>query len=278
MKVLFYDIETVSWHETLEDMKNDNPILYDEWMKKKDSKKDEWVTSNTHYTTSSWLDSAFCRICCISVGVEWNGEFIIKSFYGRDEWKIISDFFEFLENRSSDILCWYNNKFFDNPTVIQRNIKYGNHLPRPLNIYEVDGYGLPSVKKPREIKTIDLMELVRAGKQALSLNALCGHLNVATPKDAVIWSDIYPLYYKKKNLEWVKEYCEKDVKALYECYMKFLQVVDGKKRQILETRFLETEPTILNVKKETNEQIWETGTHAKVKSQKEKKTKSTKES
>jgi predicted PolB exonuclease-like 3'-5' exonuclease len=90
---------------------------------------------------------------------------------------------------------------------------HGIRLPKVLDI---------SGKKPWEIKHLDTMELWKFGdyKAYTSLALLCHIFQIPTPKDDISGADVARVYYEEQNLERITKYCEKDVVALIQVYLR----------------------------------------------------------
>ena len=77
-------------------------------------------------------------------------------------------------------------------------------------------------KKPWEISHLDTLELWKFGdyKAYTSLALLCHVFNIPTPKDDISGADVSRVYYVNKELKRIKTYCEKDVVALIQLFLK----------------------------------------------------------
>jgi hypothetical protein len=91
----------------------------------------------------------------------------------------------------------------------------------------INGVRLPSTldiagKKPWEIGHLDTMELWKFGdfKAYTSLSLLCHVFDIPTPKDDISGADVARVYYEDGDLERIKVYCEKDVVALIQLFLK----------------------------------------------------------
>ncbi|MEO9257655.1 MAG: 3'-5' exonuclease, partial [Crocinitomicaceae bacterium] len=78
-------------------------------------------------------------------------------------------------------------------------------------------------KKPWEIPHLDTMELWKFGdyKHYTSLSLLCHIFNIPTPKDDISGADVARVYYEEKDVKRIKTYCEKDVVALIQLFLRF---------------------------------------------------------
>ncbi|HCQ29774.1 MAG TPA: 3'-5' exonuclease, partial [Flavobacteriales bacterium] len=77
-------------------------------------------------------------------------------------------------------------------------------------------------KKPWEIKHIDTMELWKFGdyKSYTSLDLLTTIFNIPTPKDDIDGSMVGKVYWQDNDLERIVEYCQKDVVALVQLFLR----------------------------------------------------------
>jgi len=66
------------------------------------------------------------------------------------------------------------------------------------------------------------MELWKFGdyKAYTSLALLCHIFQIPTPKDDISGADVARVYYEEQNLERITKYCEKDVVALIQVYLR----------------------------------------------------------
>ena len=94
-KLLYFDLETVSQFSSLDELKENNPRLYECWGKREDYYRKSYSelkdsTSNEIYMDKSPLEPEFGRILCASFGVlEDNGEKRFISFCSHDELEIL---------------------------------------------------------------------------------------------------------------------------------------------------------------------------------------------
>ena len=92
----------------------------------------------------------------------------------------------------------------------------GGNVPKIMIILDTAG------KKPWEITHLDTMELWKFGdfKAYTSLALLCHVFNIPTPKDDISGADVARVYFEEKDLERIKVYCEKDVVALIQLFLR----------------------------------------------------------
>jgi hypothetical protein len=91
----------------------------------------------------------------------------------------------------------------------------------------INGISLPSIlqiagKKPWEINHLDTLELWKFGdyKSFTSLSLLCHVFQIPTPKDDISGADVARVYFEEKDLPRIMIYCEKDVVALIQLFLK----------------------------------------------------------
>jgi len=216
--VLFLDIETVP-------MVAEYNLLPDNY-KKLWARKSEFIPHRPEETPETLFARAgiyaeFGKIICISVGtvrlVENKRSIKLKSFYGDDEKKVLTDFVQLLNthyNKKENLLCGHNAKEFDIAYLCRRMMIHGIKLPTVLDV---------AGKKPWEVSTIDTMELWRFGdfKNFTSLELLATIFDIPTPKDDIAGSDVARVYYVEKNLERIVTYCQKDVLTVAQLMLKY---------------------------------------------------------
>lgn len=218
--VLFLDIETVPSTPSYDMLEPAMKLL---WDKKSKQFKASDQTSEEVYERAG-IYSEFGRIICISVGLikEKNPfSFRLKSFYGHDEKKVLTEFSVMLEkfskNNKDVLLCAHNGKEFDFPYIARRMIINRIIIPEIL-----DNAG----KKPWEIKLLDTMDLWKFGdyKNYTSLDLLTTVLDIPTPKDDIDGSMVAGIYYIEKDLLRIVKYCEKDVLAIAQVLLRYMNL------------------------------------------------------
>ena len=129
---------------------------------------------------------------------------------------MLKQFSKLLEDRYNTpyhILCGHNAKEFDFPYICRRMLVNGLKIPTILDI---------AGKKPWEVSHLDTMELWKFGdyKSFTSLPLLCNIFIIPTPKVDISGADVARVYYEENDLERIKIYCEKDVVALIQVFLK----------------------------------------------------------
>lgn len=218
--VLFLDIETVPGVPSFEKLDPSFQLLWEK--KSKQFRSPEQTPADVYERAGIY--SEFGKIICISVGlIKEKNPFVfrLKSFYGDDEKVILTGFSEMLSkfcraNRES-LLCAHNGKEFDFPYIARRMIINGLIIPEIL-----DNAG----KKPWEVKHLDTMDLWKFGdyKNYTSLDLLTSILGIPTPKDDIDGSMVGGMYWVEKDLERIVRYCEKDVLAIGQVLLRFMNL------------------------------------------------------
>jgi DNA polymerase elongation subunit (family B) len=218
--VMFLDIETVPESSSYELL---NPAMQNLWDKKSRQFRTPDQTAQDVYERAG-IYSEFGKIICISVGLMREKNpfiFRLKSFFGKDEKLLLSEFSgmlsKFSRNHKESLLCAHNGKEFDFPYIARRMIINGLIIPEIL-----DNAG----KKPWEIKLLDTMDLWKFGdyKNYTSLDLLTSVLGIPTPKDDIDGSMVAGIYYNEDNLQRIVQYCEKDVIAIGRVLLRFMNL------------------------------------------------------
>jgi DNA polymerase elongation subunit (family B) len=214
-RVLFLDIETVPQTYQFPDLEETTRKLFE--AKTRFMQNDE-KSFEELYNDRGGIYAEFGKIICISVGfvheTRTGNEIRMKSFYHDDEETLLKQFVNLLENNPKyAILCGHNAKEFDFPYICRRLLINGMKLPSVLDI---------AGKKPWEIGHLDTLELWKFGdyKAFTSLALLCHVFQIPTPKDDISGADVARVYYEEQDLERIKVYCEKDVVALIQLFLR----------------------------------------------------------
>lgn len=215
--ILFLDIETVPETYRFADVDPTTAHLFE--LKNQRFKTDD-KTFDQVYDEKAGIYAEFGKIVCISVGfvrsTATGRSIYIKSFYHDDEETLLRQFIRLLDDSYNTIhhrLCGHNSKEFDIPYLCRRILIHGLKLPNILNL---------AGKKPWEIQHLDTMELWKFGdyKAYTSLALLCHIFKIPTPKDDISGADVARVYYEENDLPRIKTYCEKDVVALIQLFLR----------------------------------------------------------
>ena len=233
--LIFLDIETVSGHPDFDSL--DEP-LQKMWRKKAEFlRNDQEYSAEELYFDRAAIYAEFGKIICISVGFLYYDEndqlnIRIKAIHGDDEKKLLQDFVGLIHEKMDESniqLVGHNAKEFDFPYLCRRMIINGITLPPYLQM---------AGKKPWEIKHIDTMELWKFGdyKSFTSLALLTQIFNIPSPKEDIDGSDVNRVYYHEKGLDRIAKYCNRDVFATAQVYLKIkgLDLIAQDKVQFVE--------------------------------------------
>ena len=217
-KILFLDIETVPQFKTFDEA----PEKIQKLWAKKSTDKNIHVDDKTpaEVFQRAGIYAEFGKIICISVGIistKDGKKLRIKSFYGHDEKTLLIDFSKLLEkhyNSDDTFLCGHNGKEFDFPYIARRLLINGLKIPKILDL---------AGKKPWENRHLDTLELWKFGdyKTYTSLDLLTTIFNIPTPKDDIDGSMVCDIYWKENQLERIVTYCQKDVVALVQLFLRY---------------------------------------------------------
>lgn len=217
--ILFLDIETVPGAPSYSDL--GEPFRM-HWEKKSSHFRNEDQSAGDVYDRAG-IYAEFGKIICISAGFIREKDpflFRLKSFYGDDEKELLTEFSallnKFSRNREA-LLCAHNGKEFDYPYMARRMIINSLVIPDIL-----DNAG----KKPWEVKLLDTLDLWKFGdyKSYTSLDLLTATLKIPSPKDDIDGSMVAGIYHDEHDLKRIVRYCEKDVLAVAQVLLRFMNL------------------------------------------------------
>jgi 3'-5' exonuclease len=212
--ILFIDIETVSQSKSYEELPERVQHI---WEKKHSTSPIlNQFSVEESYTQKAAIFSEYGKIICISVGMydKTNDEFRLKSFFGKKEKNLLSDFENFCSGlKRKFIFCGHNIKEFDIPYLCRRLLINQISIPKSLDFQD---------KKPWEIEMIDTLQLWKFGdyKNYTSLETLTTIFDIPTPKNDIDGSQVGGVYWIEDNLERIVTYCQQDVIAVIQLYRK----------------------------------------------------------
>jgi uncharacterized protein YprB with RNaseH-like and TPR domain len=213
--ILFLDIETVPQWESFDQLTVEAQELFA--LKTQYQRKEEYTPAQFYERAGIWAE--FGKIVCISVGYFTRSDeqrsFRTRSFHGEER-IILQEFSELLEEHFSSrdhLLCAHNGKEFDFPYIARRMIILGIELPGKLNLFG---------KKPWEVPHLDTMELWKFGdyKHYTSLKLLTQILGIESPKDDIDGSQVRNVFYNDKDIHRIANYCERDVVAVAQVFLR----------------------------------------------------------
>lgn len=226
-KLLFFDIETVSQYKNLYDMPEDKLKMwesyYDTFRKKvtDESRIDSELMSKKDINEEVYRQTAaffpeFGKVACVSMAfVTKEGEVRFESFYGDDEINILTEvrrIFDKIESLGFE-LCGQSIKIFDIPFLGKRYFINGMKPPKLFPTHD---------SKPWDLRVVDTKEVWQFGNNWSlgSLDLICSVLEIDSPKNGDVKGDNVTTNYWEGNHEEIKEYCERDVKALVDIITK----------------------------------------------------------
>lgn len=213
--ILFLDIETVPEQESYEQLDAEMQSLWEQ--KTQYQRRDEYSAEDFYERAGIWAE--FGKIICISAGYfTLKGDvrhFRVTSFFG-EEAKILKDFSQLLSQhfgQPQHVLCGHNAKEFDIPFIARRMIIHGIALPDKLNLFG---------KKPWEVPHLDTLELWKFGdyKHFTSLKLLTKVLGIPSSKGDIDGSQVAQVFYLEKDIDRIITYCEKDVIAVAQVFLR----------------------------------------------------------
>lgn len=224
--ILFLDVETVSQLHGFEEMNDHGRSLWMQkigFMARRDDREWEDEDYAKSYKDRAAIYAEFGKVIVISAGIITHANdniptLRIRSFYGHDEKEVLESFAAVMNKNFNDpnthILCGHNIREFDLPYLCRRFSVHGVPLP---NLFNIAG------KKPWEIKYVcDTLEQWKYGdhKNYTSLDLLAYTLGIDSPKENLDGSKVGNCYWEEKDLEKIKQYCERDVVTVAQVYLR----------------------------------------------------------
>ena len=227
---VYFDIETAGKYPDLETLKNQDKIGYNLFLRKIDRKSDQFkdwkeVDPNDVYKNKVSLIPEFGKVVCVSVGIikedEGEDKFVINSFYGKDEEKIIKDVHKVFNKFSYKTLFGLSGfyiKGFDIPWLNRKFMEYGLEIPNLFKNFKV---------KPWEMNVLDLAEAWKGYStlESVSFEEMLYLLDIKSPKEIMKGSEVHDYFWVKDDLEKIKKYCEADVKSCLEAGKKIIPLL-----------------------------------------------------
>lgn len=221
--ILFFDIETVSECERFDELSERSQSL---WTKKAKRISSD-MSADEAYANRAGIFAEYAKVVCISVGflhqVNDTWKLKLKSFYGDDEYLLLSDFASFLRDKvpttAIHSLCGHNIREFDIPFLCRRMLINRIDIPDMIDLRDT---------KPWErAHIIDTLQSWKFGdyKNYTSLDTLCNVFGIDSPKDAISGADVHRVYYEDDDLSSIVHYCEKDVFAVMQVYLAMYNVI-----------------------------------------------------
>jgi 3'-5' exonuclease len=226
--ILFLDIETVPGVASFDELDED---LQELWgakcrtiLRRPADEELEYNDMAEVFSNRAGIYAEYGKIVCISVGFMTRQAdstepiLRLKSFSNHIEANLLEDFCDLLNRYFNSpekfAICGHNIKEFDVPYICRRMLVNQLPFPRMLDI---------AGRKPWETKhLIDTLELWKFGdiKNYTSLRLLTALFGIPSPKDDISGADVATVYWEDRDLERIAAYCEKDVLATAQLYLK----------------------------------------------------------
>lgn len=225
--LIIIDIETAAEHPSFDKLDDEWKSL---WKEKVIRSIPENMTAAEFYPLRAGVMAEFSKIICISMGYfnkETTLHMRIKSFYGHDEKKLLTDFITTVNKIQGFNSKWcfagHNIKEFDIPFICRRMIINGLPLPCYLDFQNM---------KPWETNIVDTFQYWRFGdyKNYTSLKLLAATMGIPSPKDDIDGSMVGELYWSGNeeermiNLKRITTYCRKDVITTGNLILRFKNI------------------------------------------------------
>jgi hypothetical protein len=226
--ILFLDIETVpgtaDFEELSEEMQELWGIKCRSLLRRPADEEISYDEMAELYRDRAGIYAEFAKIVCISVGFltrqPGSNEPLLrlKSFTNHMERSVLEDFSDILSrhfnNPDKFAVCGHNIREFDIPYICRRMLINQLPLPRMVDI---------AGKKPWETKhLLDTLEMWKFGdlKNFTSLRLLTAVFGIPSPKDDMDGSDVAGVYWEDRDLDRIATYCEKDVLATVQLFLR----------------------------------------------------------
>lgn len=217
-ELIFIDIETVSQTPNYNDNSEEIKKIWQKKMRYEVERSQ--LPEEELYQQKAAIFAEFGKIICISVGMWSQAEqtLKIKSFYGKQEHELLSSFIAFCQKLKSKkyMFCGHNIKEFDIPYICRRLLINDFKIPEILDFQN---------KKPWDVQMIDTLQFWKFGdyKHYVSLDTLTTIFNVPSPKEEIDGSQVGKVYWIENNLEKIVAYCQRDVEAVAQLFLKLNQ-------------------------------------------------------
>lgn len=218
--LLILDIETVAVQKDYHDL---SPSLKKHWDRKASFiRNEDELSSDELYAGKAGIYSEFGKVIVVAFAIFHeleNGDLTlrVKSMANHNERDLLISIKTFLETKFDPAylkLCAHNGREFDFPYLSRRMLINGISLPYVLN---------NSGKKPWEINFLDTLELWKFGdrKNFTSLDLLTTVFDIPSSKSDIDGSQVNEVYYnEEKGLERIAKYCQGDVIATAQLFLR----------------------------------------------------------
>lgn len=225
-QILFVDIETVSLKPSYSQLSNQMQNL---WSKKISYyMEQEDLSVEEAYQKRAGIYAEFGKVVVVSIGYfhEDQGilKFRLKAIADHDEEELLKKLQKIMDS-GFNALCAHNGKEFDFPYLSRRYLINGLKLPTMLQLQG---------KKPWQVPHYDTLELWKFGdyKHFTSLEMLCGVFGIESSKSDLDGSKVSEVYHELGELKRIATYCNQDVVALAQVFLRLNQMETINEAQI----------------------------------------------
>ena len=198
MKIFFFDIETVPTEQSL----RDSGLL-----------EAQILLNETEILKKLSLSAVTAKILCLAYAVEPPLDSTVEVIHG-DEREIIQNFWRLAAEMN--LFVGHNVLDFDLKFMYQRSIIHQIKPSRDI-----------SFARYRSAPVYDIMhEWTKWGRSPISLDLLSRALGIASPKECLDGSKVYP-YYRAGRLPEICDYCKCDVETVRQVYRRLTFANNG---------------------------------------------------
>lgn len=234
--LLFFDAEFVRAFETLEKDSKEFEMFQYKNRNKETGELPTYEETIELYKKNGGLNPAHNKVVTISVGAFIKGKKYIKSFTGTQK-EILEQFIGMMnsDTNKSKIYVGFNVVLFDFPQLRLKAVQEGLHNQIPERLSDAGKKEWSFTEFNRKTNVVDLMiELKGTGYSPMSLEEACYITGVDSPKDDIAGHQVSDVYYSE-GVERIKTYCEKDVNAVMDMFLKLVgQDVEQEEKEVPE--------------------------------------------
>ena len=220
-KLLFFDLETVGIEQDYKTLKKNKPELaklfesYQNWIVKRFPEEEGNSVEEMFYNKAALIPE-FAKIIVASFAFYApDGNIHKQTFSSDQEIEVLQEIKNLLTKvgKLDFYLCGHNIKNFDIPMIGKRMVINGMKPPKLFPTHDT---------KPWDLRVLDTKEVWQFGNNWSlgSLDLMCSVLEVDSPKNGDVKGDNVTTNYWEGKHEEIKEYCERDVKALVDIITK----------------------------------------------------------
>lgn len=225
-KILVVDIETAGVVSSCDALASMSPRLAELWNKRADWLRERYPENKGHSCDDMWklksgLHPEFGRVVCVTFGAFDGTEMKLTTFYGEDEYDILTKSNKVLNNAAASgyTLTGHTIVRFDVPFLWKRSL-----------INKIKPAGIISVydKKPWDVKLLDIAQFWGGGawqEGFTSLDTMSALFGIDSPKAAMQANRVHVSYYEG-DYEGIKTYCEGDVIATMKLVKEFAGIIN----------------------------------------------------